>query len=160
MIGKHDSAIKVRRILVAVDGSQHSERALDYGIYMAKGLEAELLIVNAVDWGEISRDIRASSVSDAERQTEELAAKSRKEASAWLEGFVERAKAAGVASVSSKVLVEPGKSHVRAVVENADVAADLIVVGTRGHGKLKRLLVGSFANGLISEASRPVLVVK
>jgi nucleotide-binding universal stress UspA family protein len=51
MIGKHDSAIKVRRILVAVDGSQHSERALDYGIYMAKGLEAELLIVNAVDWG-------------------------------------------------------------------------------------------------------------
>ena len=50
MIGKHDGAIKVRRILVAVDGSKHSERALDYGIYMAKGLGAELIIVNAVDW--------------------------------------------------------------------------------------------------------------
>lgn len=160
MIGKPDGAIKVRRILVAVDGSQHSGRALDYGIYMANGLGAELLIVNAVDWGEIAGDMRAFSLSDAERQTEERAAKSREEASAWLEGFVERARAAGVASVSSKILVEPGKSHVRAVVDDAEAAADLIIVGTRGHGKLKQLLVGSFANGVISEASRPVLVIK
>ena len=159
MIEKHDSAAKVRRIMVAVDGSPHSERALDYGIYLAMGLGAELIIVNAVDWEEISADVRASSLSDAERQMEELAAKSKKEASAWLERFAERAKAAGVASVSSKVLVEPGKSHVRAVV-SAESGADLIIVGTRGHGKLRRLLVGSFANGVISEASRPVLVVK
>lgn len=37
---------------------------------------------------------------------------------------------------------------------------DLIVVGTRGHSGIKKLLLGSIALGLVTYASCPVTVVK
>jgi nucleotide-binding universal stress UspA family protein len=46
------------------------------------------------------------------------------------------------------------------IVEYADAAkADMIVIGSRGLGALKRLVLGSIANGVVSRVSCPVLVV-
>ncbi len=44
----------------------------------------------------------------------------------------------------------------QAVRENAD----LIIVGTRGLGAFKKLILGSVSNGVVSHAHCPVLVIR
>ena len=52
-------------------------------------------------------------------------------------------------------------SIVAAVVEYAEEHnIDLIVIGTRGRSGLKKLLLGSVASGVITDAECPVMVVK
>jgi nucleotide-binding universal stress UspA family protein len=48
----------------------------------------------------------------------------------------------------------------RAIVDTADeIDAKVIVVGTRGHGGLQSLMIGSVANGVVHHSNRPVLVI-
>ena len=44
--------------------------------------------------------------------------------------------------------------------EAATCGADLVVIGTRGHGGLKHLLLGSIAERVVQKAPCPVLAVK
>jgi nucleotide-binding universal stress UspA family protein len=70
-----------------------------------------------------------------------------------------------------RTIAESGITDAEAVVERGDVVtaiaqaaeeqdADLIVVGTRDEGALKRVLFGSVSSDLVHQAPRPVLVVR
>ena len=68
-----------------------------------------------------------------------------------------RAEAAGVTSYTRLLRGDPADE----IVAYADtVDADLIVVGSRGHGALASVLLGSVSRGILREARRPVLVVR
>lgn len=57
--------------------------------------------------------------------------------------------------------MEVGKPEVQIIVEYGNaVKADMIVMGSRGLGAFKRLVHGSIANGVVSRAPCPVLVVR
>lgn len=58
-------------------------------------------------------------------------------------------------------MVEGATSVVQAITEKAlEKGVDLIVVGTRGLGVFKRLLLGSVSKGVVSHAHCSVLVVR
>ena len=58
-------------------------------------------------------------------------------------------------------VVVTATSIVSAIVEYAkNKNVNLIVIGTRGRSKFKKLLLGSVASGVIAEATCPVMVVK
>jgi len=58
-------------------------------------------------------------------------------------------------------VLRAGDSIARAIVDFSEgEQADLIVVGTRGFGGLKRMVLGSVSTGLLNEASCPVIVVR
>jgi nucleotide-binding universal stress UspA family protein len=129
------------RIAVGVDGSSNSTRALQWAIDLAAKVGADLVLVNAVGF-------------DPEVPT---AVPDRLEASTTvLEDAAALVRASGV---EVEVVSVPGDA--RLVVEEVATErnADLIVVGTRGLGKLGQLLLGSVAGYLAQHVTRPVVVI-
>jgi nucleotide-binding universal stress UspA family protein len=58
-------------------------------------------------------------------------------------------------------IIEESESVIQAILEYAEnERADLIIVGTRGNSKFKKLLLGSITEGVVTYAHCPVLVVK
>jgi len=147
----------VRRILVAIDGSENAQRALEAAIDLAKGLKAELQIghiafVPAVSW---AAGMPASTVPIY--RIEEAAERAGKQ---LLSKAVRFARDAGVANPGEEMVTKLG-SPAQGIVELADKGdADVVVLGTRGLGTFKKLLMGSVANSVLHYANCSVLVVK
>ena len=61
--------------------------------------------------------------------------------------------------VSAEALLVQGATVEKLLEEAGRLAADMIVVGSHGHGALYHLIVGSVAEGVLRKATCPVLVV-
>jgi nucleotide-binding universal stress UspA family protein len=154
---KEEKGLSIGRILVAVDGSQNAQRALEAAVDLAKHLKADLRIAHVVYVPTLfwSMGVPGSAVptdkieEDAERVARELLAKA-----------VKFAKDSGVKDVKDELvtdLVSPYQGIVQ-LAEHDD--ADLIVVGTRGLGGFRKLLLGSVTNSILHYAGCSVLVTK
>ena len=154
---KEDKGLAIKRILVAIDGSQNAQRALEAAVDVAKHLKAELRIAHVVYVPTLfwSMGVPGSAVptdkieEDAEKVARELLAKA-----------VRLANDSGVSNVKDELvtdLVSPYQGIVQ-LAEHDD--ADLIVVGTRGLGGFRKLLLGSVANSVLHYAGCSVLVTK
>lgn len=141
----------LRKILVPVDFSEPSRKALHYARVFAEQFGAALLIVHVVeplayppDFAVvplIPPDVEEARTKELQRQLEEMA----------------RGVGVGV-SVAAKVV--PGRPW-QGVVEEAQAwDADLIVVSTHGFTGFKHALLGSVAEKVVRHAPCPVLVVR
>ena len=144
----------MKRVLVATDGSDGANRAVDYAAAAAKEHDADLLIVNVIGgYGlpdNILRRFTHAQQAWLEEMLESLSAETLKEAS-------ERARKAGAATIE----LESRTGDVAlTVIEIAhEKKADAIVVGKRGAGLITTLLLGSVSQKLASLAPVPVTVV-
>jgi nucleotide-binding universal stress UspA family protein len=144
-----------KRILVAVDASETGELALHTAIRLATEWQAQLRIVHVVDLANINV---GAELLDQPRLSEDLV-KNGKDVLSRLEAT---AAASGVAFETELIAIEtlkPGISE--AIAGDAEAwAADLIVIGTHGRRGLKRLFLGSVAEGVARTASTPVFLVR
>jgi nucleotide-binding universal stress UspA family protein len=78
------------------------------------------------------------------------------------EKVLDRARGAAAAKGATPIEAEPASGDpAREIIAEAENRnADLIIVGSRGHGRLAGLLLGSVAQKLLSHAPCPVLVVR
>lgn len=134
------------KILLAVDGSEHSAKAVDVAGDLARRYEGEVIVLHVreheITWG---ADI------DIETATE---------ARALVDGVVRRLKDAGV-NVRGEVVRVPLGQTPRAILDmTQEEGAGLIVMGTRGLSDWGRLLMGSVAHKVVHLAEVPVLVVR
>jgi nucleotide-binding universal stress UspA family protein len=138
------------RILIAIDGSPSAQQAVDFGLELAAEQDAVatfVLVVPAVDVVPVAGfgAIGATEHHATEKELEPV------------ERAREQAEATGVKAHTRLLRGEP----VDEIVAFADVIdADLIVVGSRGHGAFTSALLGSVSRGILREARRPVLVVR
>jgi nucleotide-binding universal stress UspA family protein len=136
------------KILHANDGSGHAFRALALAIQLAKQNQSELHIVCVEELPylpELIEDVREAKEAAA-RRYEDVIQRARK-----------MAEDAGVRLVVHILAGHP----VRNVVElAAEIKADLLVIGARGHSALYERMIGSRADRLMQLAQCPVLVVK
>lgn len=145
-----------KRILVAVDGSSHSEKALRHALDLGKECQAELTVLHVQDltWMLVGSEfaIDTTQVNEARRQVGE----------GILEQARHLAKAAGVDIRTRMVQTDTPSQHVADVIADEAAAwpADLVVVGTHGHRGLRHLLLGSVAEGVARICSTPVLFVR
>ncbi len=142
-----------QRILVPIDGSSTSDRALQEAIKLIDTQPALLRLVHVID------DLQFL---DAEGYVDyaELRELTRKIGERSLSRAEEVAKQADI-TVETALLEANGERIARVIdAEAASWSADLIVIGTHGRSGFNHLLFGSVAEGVVRGASVPVLLVR
>lgn len=140
-------------LLVATDGSEAARAALAEAIALAKELHTELAVITV--WRALQGDYGLTYAPAA--MLDDLLEAERRHAEATLREAVEQAEAAGV---QVRTRLATGDPVDRICAYALEIGARLIAVGTRGHSTVASLILGSVSNGVILNASRPVLVVR
>jgi nucleotide-binding universal stress UspA family protein len=144
----------VKQILVATDGSEGSNRAVDYAAQLAKTYGANLLIINVMGgYGLPVELLRQFSNAEGAWLDEMLTSKSAE----ILTSARDRAHKIGAPTI---VLESRGGNIAQAIIEFArEKNADAIVVGRQGSGRVAEFLLGSVPQKLLSLSTCVVMVV-
>jgi nucleotide-binding universal stress UspA family protein len=148
-----------KRILVAVDASQTGELALQTAIGLAAEMQARLRIVHAVDMTNVNMIPEFPTQPETSKVAEEIL----KDGQEILRGAEATAAAAGLAVETNLVRIDTQNQHnISETIANDAEAwpADLIVIGTHGRRGLRRLFLGSVAEGVARVATTPVLLIR
>lgn len=144
-----------KRILIPVDGSETSTKALVAGLGMARETSAHVRLVHFVN-----EMTYLGAVDPYGTHSADLAGMMRESGAKVLTDAMAVAQAAGV-EVSHVLLDAPGKRLGEAVVEAVKLwNADLVVVGSHGRHGIGRVLLGSGAEQILRLAPVPVLVIR
>lgn len=138
------------KVLVPIDGSENSLRALRHAIELNdKGAPVEIHILNVQPslGGNVTSHVGSAVVKDFHREEAEKCLAAAKK---LLDG-------SGLA-YKAHVIVGPAGESIAEFAKQSDV--DKIVIGNRGLGKLAGILLGSVATDVIKHASVPVTLVK
>lgn len=142
----------MKKILIATDGSPSALEAVEFGLELAEEHDAWPFFIHvapALDVlpaGGYPFGIGAGVPHEPNERDE-----------APLEDAAELAAARDIDSVTKLASGNP----VEEIVRYADtIEADLIVVGSRGHGAVSSVLLGSVSRGVLRRAHRPVAVVR
>jgi len=140
-------------LLVATDGSEAAQAALDEVIALATESGADLAVITV--WRALQGDYGLTYPPAA--LLDDLLQAERRHAEVTLRDAADRAEGAGV-RVRTRLATGDPVERICAYAHEID--ARLVAVGTRGHGSVASLILGSVSNGVIRNASRPVLVVR
>jgi nucleotide-binding universal stress UspA family protein len=141
------------RIVCAVDGSSHSERALTFALEEAEARGVPLTVV-------IARPTLSARWSGDARLAEPVTLSQARDLQKNAQGLLDeaerqRGKPAGVPTAVEVLNGPPAE-----VIEDYLRPTDLLVIGSRGIGGVRRLLLGSVSSALVQTARCPVLVVR
>src|SRR3989441_12129669 len=163
--GPASSKSVFKRILVALDGSENSARASQAALELAEKLKAELIVLHAMIppalyyHTEISPEGPVIEPPTHEREIDLYLEYARRVGRGIVDGTVSEAENRGITVRAD--IPETTSSVVETIVNHAvKENADLIVVGTRGLGGVKKLLLGSVSSGVVDHAHCPVLVIR
>ncbi|MEU3020041.1 universal stress protein [Nocardiopsis sp. NPDC007018] len=140
------------RVVVGVDGSESSRRALRFALDHALATDAEVVVVNS--WEVPLPEDPAALAAGAQLSHEEMFDRQSEEVVAGVlaEVIDDRNQAVEISAV--RMQADP----VDALLE-AGGDADLIVVGSRGRGGVRGLVLGSTSQGVLARARVPVAVL-
>jgi nucleotide-binding universal stress UspA family protein len=137
--------IPERRVVVGVDGSEPSRHALTWAQFMARALGA---VIDAVMVWEITAAMATAG---------------------WVDDWdPEKETAEQLRTTVAEVLGSPPPGQVRATVRRGSPAheliqasqgAQLLIVGSRGHGGFSGLLLGSVSSAAAQHAGCPVMII-
>lgn len=138
-------------IVVGVDGSDESVDAVRVAVDLARARSAKLHIITVVRppegwWGIVGSPPTAEALGDSLSQAQRDI----------LDHVLRSVDLAGLDYETAEEIGDPSAQLITACDR---VGADLLVVGRRGAGLFRRMVVGSVANHVVQEASCPVLVV-
>jgi nucleotide-binding universal stress UspA family protein len=139
-------------LIVGVDGSDPSKRAVDFALRLASDVGLSLVIAHVIPWSPYSFNTPS--------ENEERAAKKKEELDAATSQIVEPAVAVAAEAGQEVTQVVRHGDPVDVLVEMAtEFSAAAIVVGRTGDSRVKRALFGSIPGHLVHESPIPVMVV-
>ncbi len=144
----------MRQIMVATDGSESAERAVDVAAELAKASGAVLHIVNVA--GDLPEEAR-----DELKRNPSLEKLVGEAIDTCSQGFLRRARERAMGKGVKDIRTEQSWGDVaeKILEVSRDVGADTLVVGRRGRGRLAGLLLGSVSQKLASLSPCVVVVV-
>lgn len=145
------------RMLVCTDGSEQSKKALkeacrfahnfkDVDVSILTVFQATYIPMDGVYGGSVSGDIQDQLEKAKINEGEEI--------------LKDAAKIFADENISHKTILKKGHPSDAIVTEAEEGKYDLIVLGSRGLGGLKRLLLGSVSNAVVQEVKTNVLIIK
>lgn len=137
----------MKRVLVAVDGSPQSLKAVKFAIDSAPAAELHLVNVRGALTGSAAGHLGRKTVDDfhLEEGMKELAS------------ALEAARAAGSSPQHHVIVGSPGETIARFAEQ---IGADMIVIGSKGRGQVRDMVLGTAVQGVLESSRVPVLVVK
>ena len=141
------------KVLVSIDGSKHSTKAIEYlikhaNMYEGKGSGLIVLHVEAdVIPPEVTQYIPKKSIADWYADQSKKAIKA---ATSKLDA----------AGVQYKLVQKVGRIADTILEEAKTSKADMIVMGSHGRGSLMSLIMGSITTQVLSQSKQPVLIIK
>jgi nucleotide-binding universal stress UspA family protein len=136
------------KILVCTDGSEVAKKAVAYAADFAKNYHADLTVMYVIE----HETSMKKPVYDKYGNKTQKAKEFLKEAGKVISEL------AGQVAVTERIAVGPVSREIVRIAKTEGF--DTIVVGTRGLGGLKRMLLGSVAEDVINYAHCPVVVVR
>ncbi len=136
------------RIMIATDGSKHSERAAEVGVELARLSGGAVTVVYVADTGRLSHlpeDMALASIRD-------LLIKEGEDATNFIGEMAERA---GVPCTKEVIEGNPSEELIR----RAESGAEMLVMGSVGRTGLDKFLLGSVAEKVVRNSRVPVLTV-
>ena len=151
------------KILLATDGSEEATLAAQTAVDIADKTNSELHVVyvGGLDYGYPNYDPSydpSYAVPDYEYMQQIQENLEQEEARQALDDEVERVEAAGGRVVEAHLSM--GSPDVEIVKLADDIGAGLIIMGSRGLGRIRRALIGSVSDSVVRHAHCPVLVVR
>jgi nucleotide-binding universal stress UspA family protein len=140
--------VRLTNILVGMDFSAASERALDYALALARRYEARIYLVNVI-----------TSDSDVMLAPELITLGHEREVREAQEKMGEILISGRLRGVAHETVIEHGSLWPTIEVLIGKHQIDLVVVGTEGVGGLQKMLLGSGAEQIFRQAKCPVLTV-
>ena len=138
------------KILVPVDGSDNSHRALDAALLLSEKLGAKVTAIHVME------DIPVLHV-QSEKLLREVLDAYKKESQLILSKCSEIATKKGL-SINTRLLQGNVGSTILDFCEKEKY--DIIVMGSRGMGKFKELILGSVSSKVVHHSRFPVLVIR
>jgi nucleotide-binding universal stress UspA family protein len=136
------------KILVAVDGSKHSDAAFALALDMAKKYDSQLFVINVYQGGAGAGTMVSPGYEEDQRSI----------AQEILDSYEAKANEAGLPNV--RMLLRKGDAA-QVIIETANnEKCRLIILGSRGRGAFKELLLGSVSHKVANHAGCAVLIVR
>jgi nucleotide-binding universal stress UspA family protein len=138
------------KVLVPVDGSENSFRALDHALFIAKSTGTQITAMHVI---EHPPTIHVES----QKLLNDLLSNYRKESTKILDKCKEAAEKSGV-NLDTVIAEGNAASNIAGYAEQGGF--DLIVIGSRGLGRFKEIVLGSTSKQVLHDTKCSVMVVK
>jgi len=139
------------KVLVPIDGSDNSIRALRHGLFLSSKLGSKLTILNVLEIPPVvyvqSQKIVDSVINALEKESKEVFKRVDIESRNY--------------GISYEPILIKGQ-HVASIINEyaGQHDADVIIMGSRGNGKIKTAIMGSVSHNVFHHSNRPMLIIK
>src|ERR687897_61826 len=139
-------------ILLAADGSEEAKLAATTAADLAQKTDSELHVLT------VGPDLPLYELPEHPAEFEDVLRENRRRTKEMLEQQAKRIEESG-GTVKETHLLE-GRAEEEIVELAEEIGPGLIVMGSRGHGRLRRALLGSVSEAVVRHAHCPVTVVR
>ncbi len=142
----------IKKILVPIDFSDYSKKALQYTVQFCKSMEAEIILVYVIEPMIYPADLSMGQMVIPQNELN-LDQKAKSE-------LEELAKSEIGDLLKYQILIKMGKPFMEIIETASEQDADLIIISTHGHTGVEHLLFGSTAEKVVRKAPCPVLTIR
>jgi nucleotide-binding universal stress UspA family protein len=153
-----DLSVLLKKVLVAIDGSENSGRALDFAVGISEKFGSSLSILNVSESISLNPSA-AETMTSSSGSMAAVAVDVSKIHEGVLSKAVARAKAA-VPDLEVSSLQRQGDAAAEIVNVAKEGGFDVVVLGSKGLGKVKAFFMGSVSSKVAHLAPCPVVIVK
>jgi nucleotide-binding universal stress UspA family protein len=139
-----NSIVCLKKILVPVDFSGCSRRALQYANTFARQFGGELIILHVIEPHPLVPELACYDFENVDDSCQDLQE---------FQNFIDKA-------IPSSISIRTGTPHVKIVEAARALGADLIIISAQGRKNLNRMFAGSTTEEVVRAASCPVLVIR